>query len=579
VRPGGIGLAAAAVGYAAATVAIPWGDVPTAYAVTSSEAAAADLAAGYGLIAAGALTLLLRPGGSTGLVATAAGIAWLAPDWIGWHDGWAPVRSLAMVAAPFLLPLLAHLTLAFPTGRVRGRVARLAVALTYAVTTLYSVTLALVRDPFLDASCWSNCTDNSFLIRREPELADGLARWWPAFIFVAGVGLAAAAVWRLARASSTGRPALAPVLLPAALAAAAVAAHGLALVFDPSEVPEDGDFRTLFYARALALACVAVAIAWAALRAQQTRTAIARLAADLGATPAPGSLRAVLARSLGDDRLEVAYWLPGSSRYVDADGRPTEPSSARDREATPIVRNGEPVAVVVHDRSLSGAHDLEREIGAAARLAVDNERLRAEVLAQLEDLRASRSRIVETGDAARRRLERDLHDGAQQRLLALSYELRVAQTEAAATGDVEATSLLMEASEEAQAALAELRDLAHGIYPVILTEAGLAPALATFADTGPIPVELGNITDERYSTSVETAAYVTVVEAVADASQRGAGYVLVRVQQNDRRLVVDVEDDGSERVSRLTHVTDRVGALGGEVSIEPRTLRAELPCA
>ena len=123
----------------------------------------------------------------------------------------------------------------------------------------------------------------------------------------------------------------------------------------------------------------------------------------------------------------MAYWLPGSRRYVDHSGRPVDPHASGARSVTPIVRNGEPVALVIHDQALSAALDLEREIGTAARLAVDNERLRAEVLAQLEDLRASRARIVEAGDAARRRIERDLHDGAQQRLLALSYELRLAR--------------------------------------------------------------------------------------------------------------------------------------------------------
>ncbi len=569
---------ALAVVYGAATVAIAWGDVPTAYAATSTAAAAADLAAGLGLIGVGIVATLARPAGSIGLLTTLLGVIWLAPDWVGWHEGWGPARSVGLLAAPLLLPLLVHLVLAFPAGRVVARPARLAVGLFYVAAMLFSVGRALARDPFLDPNCWSNCTDNTFLVRSDPELARTLDSGWLRFSLAMGFLLAAIGLWRLVRATSTGRLALAPVLLPATLAALAQAGYAIALLRD-REVPESGDFRLIFFARGLAFACLALGILWTLGRAWATRSAIARLAGDLGETPAPGSLQAALARSLGDDALEVSYWLPGARRYVDAAGRPAEPVPGRRREATPIVRNGEPLAVVVHDRVLSGAHDLEREIGAAARLAVDNERLRAEVLAQLEDLRASRSRIVETSDAARRRLERDLHDGAQQRLLALSYELRVAQTEAAAAGDVEAASLLMEATDEAQAALAELRDLAHGIYPVILTEAGLAPALATLADTGPIPVELGNIADERYPTSVETAAYVTVVEAVADASQRGAGYVIVRVQQDDGRLVVDVEDDGSERVSRLTHVTDRVGALGGEVSIEPRTLRAELPCA
>ena len=576
---GRLALSALAVVYGAATIAIARSDFPTTYAATSTGAAAADLAAGLGLIAAGVVATLARPVGSIGPLTTLLGVVWLTPDWVGWYDGWPPARSLGLVAAFFLLPLLVHLVLAFPAGRVVAARARVAVGLVYGAATAFSVARALVRDPFLDPYCWSNCTDNTFLAHSDPKLAQTLDTWWLRFSAAVALLLGAFALWRLLRATRTGRVALAPVLLPVALAAGAQTAYAVALLRDREEIPVSAVFRVLFVGRAVTLACVALGIAWTVGRARRARSAISRLAADLGEAPA-GSLQTALASSLGDEGLEVAYWLPGSRRYVDAAGRPADPSPGRGREATPIVRNGEPVALVVHDRGIAGAHDLQREIGAAARLAVDNERLRAEVLAQLEDLRASRSRIVETGDAARRRLERDLHDGAQQRLLALSYELRVAHAEAADDADVAA--LLAEATGEVQAALADLRVLAHGIYPVILTEAGLAPALATLADTAPIPVdlgELGELADARYPAAVETAAYVVVAEAVADAAQRGAGYVLVELQQDDGRLVVHVEDDGSERISRLTHVTDRVGALGGEVSIERSTLRAELPCA
>ena len=170
---------------------------------------------------------------------------------------------------------------------------------------------------------------------------------------------------------------------------------------------------------------------------------VARLAEALGAAPPPGSLGPALARSLGDDGLEVAYWLPSSQRYVDASGRTVDPAPGHGQASTAIVRNGQPVALVIHD----GALTPEREIGAAARLAVDNERLRAEILAQLDDVRASRSRIVETADLVRRRLERNVHDVAQQRLLAASFELRLAQTEAITSGDAGLADRLSTASD------------------------------------------------------------------------------------------------------------------------------------
>jgi signal transduction histidine kinase len=234
------------------------------------------------------------------------------------------------------------------------------------------------------------------------------------------------------------------------------------------------------------------------------------------------------------------------------------------------------VALVVHDRALSGARDLEREIGAAARLAVDNERLRAELLAQLEDLRASRSRIVETADSARRRLERDLHDGAQQRLLAISYELRLARAAAAADGNDELGAVLAASSEEAQRILEELRDVAHGIYPAILTEAGLGPALLTLADTAPLPVEIEAVPDERFAEAVERSVYVVVSGAVEAAARAGVDHAAVTVERDGDALVVGVSQADT---APSAHLADRVGALGGHVSVEGGMLRAEIPCA
>jgi signal transduction histidine kinase len=185
---------------------------------------------------------------------------------------------------------------------------------------------------------------------------------------------------------------------------------------------------------------------------------------------------------------------------------------------------------------------------------------------------------VETGDAERRRLERDLHDGAQQQLLALSYDLRVARAQAQADDDAPTGSLLTQATEQAQAALGELRELAHGIYPAILAEAGLTPALATLAEEAPLPVEIVAATDGRYPAAVETAAYLLVAEALQDAAGRRASHAVVRVARDVGRLVVTVEDDGTDRTSPMVELADRVGALEGRLTVEPTRLRAELPC-
>ena len=284
--------------------------------------------------------------------------------------------------------------------------------------------------------------------------------------------------------------------------------------------------------------------------------------------------RDALARAFGDPTVEVAYWLPAAGRYVDSEGRNVDrPMPTTTRAVTPIVRGGSPVAVVIHDAGLTAS--LERELGSAARLAIENERLHAEVRVQLEALRRSQMRITERGDAERRRLEHDLHDGAQQRLLALSFDLRLARTAAQSDEDEQLAGTLTAAMDEAQAALEELRELAHGIYPTVLPEAGLATALATLADGAPLPVDL-TATNERFDAPVEAAVYAAAREAIDDATRRGATWVGVNVTG---RVTLTVEDDGAARSSPLVHVADRIGALGGETAFGPHSLRAEVLCA
>ena len=243
---------------------------------------------------------------------------------------------------------------------------------------------------------------------------------------------------------------------------------------------------------------------------------------------------------------------------------------------TRLTRNGRTIAVISHSEAVPG---IEAHIGPAIRLGLENERLQAELLAQLEELRASRARIVQTGDTERRGLERNLHDGAQQRLLALSYDIRLARAAARADGDTPADMALARAAEHAQCVLEELRDLAHGIYPAVLAEAGIGPALATLADTAPLPVEICHAGDSRYPSAVEATAYFTVAEAIGDAARRGAGHAAVSVTHEEGLLVVTVEDNGPGDASPLVAAADRVGALGGSLTTGPALCRAEIPCA
>ena len=292
----------------------------------------------------------------------------------------------------------------------------------------------------------------------------------------AGGAAALVGLLRLRRARRGARPALAA----AALAGIALAAYAVALLLEPAESPRRPLYEWLFAARSLALVSLAAALAWLALRPRLVRGRVTRLAVDLERTAA-GGLGVRLARALGDAglRRRLSDRRPGRRRR-----RP--PARPRPVEARDAGRRSAASATALVESDVLGPDALERELGPAAQLALANERLRAEALARLEDVRASRARIVETADAARRRIERDLHDGAQQRMLALTYDLRVALTIAEAGPDESVAEPLREALARAESASRELRDVAHGIFPAELATSGLAGALESLADLWPL---------------------------------------------------------------------------------------------
>ena len=571
-------LAAAPIGLAVAVGALLIAQGPgmfTTYAGRSGPASGLMVAAGLALVLAGLLASQTSRTGRAGDPAVLAGLIWFAPVWVGWELGPPLVRSLGMLAAGFAFPLLFYLVLTFPGGRPPSAGTH---ALTWAVyleAALAALGLALFRDPYLDPVCWANCTDNVFLVRSLPALARAVTatdRW---FTVAAAATLLAVCAWRLARRGQA-RVVLVPIVLPAMVFAAATGAHAIALSRVPLEDPGNPAFQLIFDVQNAAVILLAAGLAMGAVMTVVHRRGVARIVASLGEAPAPGSLESALARALGDPELRVAYWLPDVQRYVDAQGRPVaEPAAAPGRLVTALMQQDSRVAMVSHAATLP---ELEREFGAAIRLGLENERLQAEILFQLSEVRASRARIVQAGDAERRRLERNLHDGAQQRILALFYDIRLAHASAEADADDRTRLFLEQALADVQAGLGELRELAHGIYPAILTEAGLGPALATLADGASIPVELDNAVQRRYPEVIETAAYLMVAEAIEDAAGRGAGYAAVTVSHLDGRLTVTVEDDGQCRSASMTEIADRVGALGGILTVEPTWMGVEIPC-
>ncbi len=303
--------------------------------------------------------------------------------------------------------------------------------------------------------------------------------------------------------------------------------------------------------------------------------------------PSEGPIREMLAESLGDRTLSIAYWLPDRHVFVDESGRPVElPAPGSGRAWTAVERDGRRVAAIVHDAELETSAELVQAAAAAAALALDNERLKADLRARVEELRVSRVRIVEAADAARRRIERDLHDGAQQQLVSLALDLRVLR---ARLRDTEAAPMIDDLSAKLQIALAELRDLARGIHPAILTERGLEPAVDALAARAAVPVETQVEIGDDLTPAIEAAAYFTVAEGLTNVQRYAqAQYARVDIRRDHEDLVVLVEDDGvggadPETGSGLSGLQDRLSALDGSLTVvsppgRGTRLIARIPC-
>jgi signal transduction histidine kinase len=428
-----------------------------------------------------------------------------------------------------------------------------------------------------------------FVADREIAGAFGEAIAWSSAVL--GVVVLAILVVRWARASNLARRKLSPVLFAGAVLAASLATLvPLAELAPGNPATRPGDtYATVTFGLMFARALVPVGLMIGLVELRMARSAVADLVVELGDTPTPGRLRDALRQALGDATLEV--FLADGQGWRDDTGRSaTLPNPDGARAVTTLERDGRPVATLLHDPALLDEPGLVAAVSSAVRLAVENERLEAEVRAQLEEVRASRARIVAAGDDARRRLERDLHDGAQQQLVALSLLLRRAQRQASADGDPAMRATLDAAATQLADALGELRALARGIHPAVLTEAGLARALESLATRSSTRVDLHSTLSRRLPASVEATAYFVVSEALANAEKHAsASRVRVTAGEDAGLLRVEISDDGaggadSARGSGLRGLEDRVAAHGGRLTVDSppqlgTRVRAEIPCA
>ncbi len=536
------------------------------------------LATGWGFVGVGLWVWKQRPAGNIGPLMVAVGLSGLLKGLAFSNDS--VVFAIASVGEVLIYAVLIHLLLSFPSGRLETRLDRLLVTIAYVNTTVVQLGVFLFTDP-------AKADPSNPLLIENSEAAKVLEAA-QLDISIALLGAVVAVLYRRWRSGTPGRARVfAPIVAVGGLTFLLLMA---ALVVEQAGLSSDiSDAQTL--ALFASIACLPFAFLVGLLRSRFSEAdAISALLAQLGEGGGRGALRDALADALGDPTLELAYWVPDQDAYVDAAGQAVRVDPAPAGKVSTIIEHeGERIAAIVHSPGLAEERELVQTAGAAAGLTLRNERLDAELRAKVTELQASRSRIVQAGYEQRRRLERDLHDGAQQRLMALGIDLRMVR-ERIEHDSQGAAELLDESLHELNEATAELRELARGIHPAVLTNRGLQAALKGLASRSPVPVELLRTPADRLPPSVESAVYFVVAEALTNAARYSrAQTVTVGVLRDNGHVDVEVSDDGvggadADQGSGLRGLQDRVAALDGRLELtSPQglgtILRATIPCA
>ncbi|GIH15017.1 sensor histidine kinase [Rugosimonospora africana] len=509
-------------------------------------------------IGAGLLAFHRRRDNPIGFLMVLVGVGWFAEDLQFSHGRLAYTAGLMLGTASN--GFLAHLVLAFPTGRLGSAVERWLVGIAYA-TALGLSPLGVV---FVDPRDRGRERAANLLLGYP---SDGAVKVIGGLVYGLGaavaVGIAVVLLRRWFAASAPQRRLLAPVFLTGLVGAVASAA---------SSAAADGTLARLICLEVYGVAFCLLPLGFLAgvLRVRLGRTGVAALLIDLQRPFTPARLRDRLAVALGDRSLRIGYWRPDGGQLVDAEGIPL-PVPPPGRVVTFVERDGRRVAGLVHDAALLDDPHVLEAATAAAGLLLDNQRLTAEVRAQLAEVRDSRARIVAAGSEERRRMERDLHDGVQQSVVAAAIGVRMVDESLPPDADPRLRALTRACADSLEAALAELRELVRGMHPAILSELGLVPALESLVERAPVPVALTAPPLPRLPTPVEETAYRVVAEALTNVMKHArANRVQVRVGYDGTVLRVEVVDDGIGGAdlaggSGLLGLTDRVRALDGDL--------------
>ncbi|HSD77595.1 MAG TPA: histidine kinase [Solirubrobacteraceae bacterium] len=558
----------------------------TAHSTTLADPVASAVVRGFDVaswIGVGLVTWHRRPEIRLGPLMIAVGAMFSAGTLMALAS---PAAFLVGRVAWALLPLLLLVTfLSFPSGRIEARGSRRLIAVAAAWLAAVWVPLILGGHSLpvggALARCDGPCPENPLqaLSLGDAEAAlERLARLSTALVLLA---VAVVMLARLARSTPLSRRML---VLPLGCVAATALFMAAGNVLDAAGVRERA-VDVAFWLGSLAAATFPYAFLLGQARGRLFGAdALHRAVLELAPHERRRDVRDVLAQALADPMLELCFWVPTIDGYVDRAGHPVHLDDVAPRAATPIGVDGRPVAAILHDPALDESPGLVEAAGNAALLALENARLEAELRASIEELRASRARIVSIGAAERRRLERDLHDSAQNRLVALRIRLGLAE-ERAAEADPELAASLAALGDEAQDALDNVRRVAQGIYPTVLTSRGLVDALALEAETAALPARLVAGDIGRSTPEAESAAYFVCCEAIQTAAKHaGPGAsATIRLRRHGEELAFSVFDDGAGFDPRATPagfgrtaMHDRVGAVGGALTLHASPGRGTL---
>jgi signal transduction histidine kinase len=537
-----------------------------------------DAITGLSFVIAAIIALDRRPENATGWLMIVYAIIYYIPNYSNLRLPVLPL--LGMIAQQVAAALLAQIVLSYPKGHLHSRLERVVVGVTYGVGIAISAVIVLTFDPRADGcSCpWEPAPIPS----RAAVLTAINVGQRAGFVVVPLLAVAAWQRWR--RATPAERRNLAPLWIAFIVALVVFLIDGFAS-------PNLGDpFAYLIWElQSVLYVSLPIILVWGMLSVRLARSAVGDLMVQLEEPLLAGELRAALSRTLGDTSLQLLYPVEEQQRWVDTGGKPALLPDSRQQDAgrtvTIVEREGRPLVALIHDPALD--QGLVRAAAAAAGMTLENERLQAEVRAQLKEVLDSRQRIVEAGDRERRRVERDLHDGAQQRLATLALSLTMLRDQR--HSDATMAASLAKATADLKDAISELRELARGIHPAILTDEGLPAAVEALADRAAQPVHVCADVTERLPAPIEAVGYFVVSEALANVAKHArASTVTVDLSQRNGYLRVEIVDDGTggadaSHGSGLRGLHDRVSAVRGSLRVESppaggTRVVAEIPC-